>query len=289
MKLKARVPATSANLGPGFDCLALALDLYNEVTVDMDAKPVITWEGEGADELPTDGSDMVTRALASVARRTGMDLPSFALHGRNEIPLERGLGSSAAAAVAGIALATELLNGGEPNPDRLATFSLACEIERHPDNAAAAVYGGLTLAANGLEPVRLDPHPDLHPIALVPERLRLPTDRARWALPADVPRSDASFNVGRTALAVIALTQRPDLLAHALEDRLHQQARLSLVPEARDVFERIRSVGVPVCVSGSGPSLLAFGSGPRPVPDPGPGWRALPLSPSLRGASVEVS
>ncbi len=287
MKLVARVPATSANLGPGFDCLALALDLCNEVTIDTDAEPGVSWEGEGADELPTDGTDMVTRAMALVARRAGAELPPVALHGRNRIPLERGLGSSAAAAVAGIGLAGAMLGPQEGNPDPPTTFSLACELEGHPDNAAAAVYGGLTLAGSDLEPVRLDPHPDLRPVAVVPERLRLPTERARSALPGEVSRSDAAFNIARTALAVVALTERPDLLGEALEDRLHQQARLSLVPEARELFERIRSAGVPVCVSGAGPSLLAFESDSHPVPAPGPGWRALRLAPRASGAGVE--
>ncbi len=289
MKLVALVPATSANLGPGFDCLALALDLCNEVTIDTDAEPGVSWEGEGADELSTDGTDMVTRAMALVARRAGTDLPPVALHGRNRIPLERGLGSSAAAAVAGIALARAMLDRSDGNPDPSTTFSLACELEGHPDNAAAAVYGGLTLAGSDLEPVRLDPHPSLRPVALVPERLRLPTERARSSLPAEVSRSDAAFNIARTAVAVVALTERPDLLGEALEDRLHQQARLSLVPEASDVFERIRSAGVPVCVSGAGPSLLAFESDAHPVPDPGPGWRALRLAPRALGAGVEMA
>lgn len=286
MRLVARVPATVANLGPGFDCFGLALELCNEVSIDTDARPGVSWEGEGADELPTDGTDMVSRATRHVAGSAGRELPPFGLHGVNRIPLERGLGSSAAAAVAGIGLAYVLLDLLD-EPDPYTTFSLASELEGHPDNAAAAVYGGLTLAADDVRPVRLDPHPDLRPALLVPERLRLPTGEARRALGPQVPRADAVFNVQRTALAVVALTQRPDLLSDALEDRLHQDVRLSLIPEVREMFERVRAAGVPVCVCGAGSSLLAFESGSRAVPNPGPGWRVLRIAPRAAGAEVE--
>src|SRR5207249_2641983 len=143
MRLTATVPATSANLGPGFDCFGLALDLCNEVTVDTDEGPLVTWEGEGAAELPTDGSDMVGRAMAHAARQGGGPLPDCSRHGLNRIPLERGLGSSAAACVAGIMLADRLL-GLSLEPEEVLEF--AGEIEGHPDNAAAAIAGGLTLA-----------------------------------------------------------------------------------------------------------------------------------------------
>src|SRR5687767_3632388 len=149
MKLTARVPATSANLGPGFDCFGLALDLCNEVTVDTEAEPGVTWDGEGADELPTDGTDMVSRAIAhtvELQRRIhpGADVPAFGLHGLNRIPLERGLGSSSAAAVAGVALARILL-GPAGFDDPTTTFAYASELEGHPDNAAPATFGGLTV------------------------------------------------------------------------------------------------------------------------------------------------
>lgn len=287
MRLVARVPATVANLGPGFDCFGLALDLCNEVAVDTEAEPRVSWEGEGADELPTDGSDMVSRAMAFVASEMGRDLPPVALHGVNRIPLERGLGSSAAAAVAGIALAHGMLDPSNGPHDPYATFAMASRLEGHPDNAAAAVYGGLALAAGEIPPLRLDPHPDLRPAALIPEALRLPTDGARRALAPQVARADAVFNLGRAAMAVVALTQRPDLLGPALEDRLHQDVRLSLVPKVREVFERVRGAGVPVCVCGAGPSLLAFEGERRLVPDPGPGWRVLRVAPRAAGAEVE--
>jgi homoserine kinase len=277
-----RVPATSANLGPGFDCFGLALDLCNEVTVDTDAEPGIAWEGEGADELPTDGSDRISRTMAAVATAAGRQLPPLLLRARNAIPLERGLGSSAAAAVAGVLLADRLLGLGLGTDDVL---SSALGVEGHPDNAAAALLGGLTIAT-GEAVVRLDPHGALEPALLVPELL-LATGEARAALPAEVLATDAVFNLQRAALAVVALTERPAYLGLALEDRLHQRYRLDLVPEVRAVFDEVRAAGFPVCVSGAGPTLLAFeGEGSR-VPEPGDGWQVL--RPGVRAAGAEVS
>lgn len=284
-----RVPATSANLGPGFDCFGLALDLCNEATVDTEAAPGVSWQGEGADELPTDGSDMVTRAMRAVAERMRVELPSFALRSVNDVPLERGLGSSSAAAVAGVILASRLLELGI-HEDPYSIFSLAAEIEGHPDNVAPAVYGGFTIAAHGTLR-RLDPHLGIRPVAFVPDHIRLPTADARRALSGEVSRADAVFNVAHAALTVLALTGDPSLLTEALQDRLHQEARLALVPEAEETFELLRAANVPVCVSGAGPSLLAFGSEERPVPtvqDLGldQRWRVLPLSVRSRGAEL---
>ncbi len=220
MKLTARVPATSANLGPGFDCFGLALDLWNEVRVDTDAEPGVSWEGEGADELPTDGTDMVSKAMFHAVRVAGGIVPGLALHGVNRIPLERGLGSSAAACVAGISLADRILDLGLEPEDVL---DLATEIEGHPDNAAAAIAGGFTLAfGDGV--IRLDPHPDLRPVAFVPTDIRLPTGEARAALPELVSLRDAVHNAGHAAATVVALTSEPGLLTQTLGDRLHQQA-----------------------------------------------------------------
>lgn len=291
MRLTARVPATSANLGPGFDCFGLALDLCNEVTIDTEAEPGVTWEGEGADELPVDGTDMVSRAIAATARaqaqiHPGAAVPPFALHGVNRIPLERGLGSSSAAAVAGTALASSLLGPAGLADDPYSTFAHAAEIEGHPDNAAPAVYGGLTVIAEGFVR-RLDVHPAIEPIALVPEGSRVATDAARRALPEQVPLRDAVHNVAHGALAITAFTTGDlDLLAVALRDRLHEEVRLSLVPEVRAVMEALRQAQVPACLSGSGPTILAFGGGDRGIDDPGEGWRVMPLP--VRADGVEV-
>jgi homoserine kinase len=281
MRLTARVPATSANLGPGFDCFGLALDLCNEVTIDTEAEPGVTWEGEGAGELPTDGTDLVSRAIQSVSMSLANAVPpAVAVRGRNAIPLERGLGSSAAAVVAGVVLANRLLDG-PGDLERL--FDQAVAIEGHPDNVAAAVFGGFTVAyGDGV--ARLDPSSELRPVVLIPEA-RLATDEARRDLSPTIERGWGVFNVQRSALAVVALTQRPDLLRDALQDRLHQEARLARVPVVRAVFDRLRDEGIPVCVSGSGPSLLAF-EGEHPVPDPGDGWRVLRVPVRLTGVEV---
>jgi homoserine kinase len=283
VRLTVRVPATSANLGPGFDCFGLALDLCNEVTVDTEAEPGVSWEGEGADELPTDGSDMISRAIARAVSHEGVALPSLRMSAINRIPLERGLGSSSAAAVAGMLLGL-LLAEPSREVDPAAVVELAAEIEGHPDNAAACVYGGFTLAAEG-GVVRLDPHPSLRPVLLIPQA-RSSTRVSRRALDDRVPREDAVFNLQQSALTVVAITQRPELLSWALRDRLHEQLRLESIPEVLAVYRELAGAGVPVCLSGAGPSLIAFESEDRPVPDPGEGWRTL--RPAVRALGSEV-
>jgi homoserine kinase len=292
VRITVRVPATSANLGPGFDCFGLALDLCNEVTIDTEGEPGVTWEGEGADELPTDGSDMVSRAIAATVEQQsrihpGAGVPSFRLHGVNRIPLERGLGSSSAAAVAGVALARTLL-GPAGFDDPYATFAYASELEGHPDNAAAAAFGGLTVFAPGSGYVhRLEPHPDLDPVVLVPERLRLPTAAARSALTTTVDRRDAVFNIGHAALAVVALTQGDlDLLLVALHDRLHESVRAAMVPETATLLDALRHGQLAACLSGAGPSVLAFERRGHLVGDLPDGWRAI--RPGVRTEGVEV-
>ena len=277
MRITVRVPATSANLGPGFDCFGLALELCNEVTLDTDAEPGVEWRGEGAGELPTDGSDLVSRTIAHVASLHDLSPPPLRLIGRNSIPLERGLGSSSAAAVAGVVLGSLVLDPAfgdrrSADNDALSVFALAAEVEGHPDNAAPATFGGFTIAVPGGSVRRLDPHPDLRPVALVPSKVRLATGAARAALPGMVARDDAVFNAAHAALMVHAMTREPSLLVEAMQDRMHQAVRLSLVPEVEEAFEAMRGKGVAVCVSGSGPSLLAFEMEGQLLPELGPDW-----------------
>lgn len=274
MRLVARVPATVANLGPGFDALGLAVELRNEVVADTERAPSIEVEGEGEGELPTDASNLLFRTMAYLSRETGRPLPPVALRCVNRIPLERGLGSSAAAVVAAVLLADRLTGAGL---EADALLQVAVDIEGHPDNVAACLRGGLVvcyLSQDGWRAERLEPHPGIRPVLVIPTEERLATDDARRVLPRQVPLADAAFNAGRAALAVVALTNRPGLLREALEDRLHQGRRLPLVPAARAVFEELRSAGVPVCVAGSGPSLLAFEMEGLRVPELGPAWRA---------------
>src|SRR3954462_2350894 len=201
MRVTVRVPATSANLGPGFDTFGLALDLCNEVTVDTEAPPGGTWEGAGAAELPVAGSDLVSTTRASIASSMQTPLPPLAMHGVNRIPLARGLGSSSAATVAGGVLASRVLalgiDGGDAAPadrDAFSVFAEAARIEGHPDNAAPAAFGGLTIAVGGAGH-RPEPHAERRTVGAVPS-VRLDTASAREALPERVAMADAVFNLG---------------------------------------------------------------------------------------------
>jgi homoserine kinase len=278
-----RVPATSANLGPGFDCFGLALDLCNEVVFDTAGRASVGWRGEGAGELPTDGSDLIQTSMRSVAG--GRSLPRAAMRAHNEIPLARGLGSSSAAVVAAVAAALVFL---DEEVTEMAVFERAAEIEGHPDNAAPACFGGFTIASPGGSVRVLRPHENLRPVVLVPTHLRLPTGEARAALSASVAREDAVYNVAHAALMVEAISRDPALLGEAMRDRLHERARLDLVPEARTVLEAVRAAGIPACVSGAGPSLLAFPPAGAEVPDPGGPWVVRPLGTRVRGFELDV-
>jgi homoserine kinase len=283
VRLTASVPATAANLGPGFDCFGLALDLCNEVTFEPGVNPRVSWEGEGAAELPTDGSDLVSRAIAATAERSGREAPTGAIRGLNRIPLERGLGSSASAAVAGVALADAALGLGlEPTT----MLEIASALEGHPDNAAAAVLGGFTMVLDDRVVARFDPDPDLRPTLFVPSDLRVSTDAAREALPETVPHADAASNAGHAALTAVALLHDPGLLPGAMRDRLHEDVRLALVPEVRATFDRLREAGLAVCVSGSGPTLLAFERDDVVTPDPQEGWTVLRVR--VRATGVDI-
>ena len=291
MRVTVRVPATSANLGPGFDCFGLALDLWNEVTIETDAEPGVQWEGERAEELPVDGSDLISRTIAHVGSFHEMTPPPLRLSGVNHIPLERGLGSSSAATVAGVVLGSRLFDlsidghNTSSGHDPYSVFALAATIEGHPDNAAPAAFGGFTMAMPDGLVHRLDPHPSLRPVVLVPS-VRMSTAEARRALPPKVALEDAVFNAAHAALMVQAVTRDPALLRTAMRDRLHQQIRLSLLPEVLAMFRVVSDAKVPVCLSGAGPSLLAFESGSAVVPDPGPGWTVL--HPGVRSTGFEV-
>jgi homoserine kinase len=267
----------------------MALEFCNTFTVDTlgpGETPSVQWDGEGSGELPTDGTDLVSTSLAHMARVHRTSLPPLRLHGVNQIPLERGLGSSSSAVVAGVLLADAIL-GLALSADGL--LAAAVEVEGHPDNVAPALRGGLILSYRSKEGWRAESLPlsnDLRPVALIPRGERIPTEEARRVLPDQVSREDAIFNASRAALVVHALGARPDLLRDALEDRLHQDARLALVPAVQVVFERLLAAGIPVCVSGAGPTLLAFETDERPMIDLGQEWELRRLVPRLRGASL---
>ena len=259
------VPATSANLGPGFDALGLALDLHDVIEAHtVPAEPggslTVAVEGFGADDLPRDASHLVVQAMHVVFKLAGQEPPAIDLRCVNGIPHGRGLGSSAAAIVAGVLAARALVEGGPDLVDDEAVLAVAAGLEGHPDNVAPCLLGGLTLAWNPGErarAIRLDVHPDVRPVLCVPDQT-LPTETARGLLPEVVPHADASRNAARAALLIEALRNRPDLLWDATEDHLHQNYRAEAMPETSALVTRLRSSGLPAVVSGAGPSVLVL-------------------------------
>lgn len=255
------VPATSANLGPGFDTLGLALALHDELTARVRPEGIeVSVTGEGAGVLPGDESHLVIAAMLATFELLGDRPPGLALRCRNRIPHARGLGSSAAAIVAGIRLARSLVEGGADRLDAAGALRLAAVLEGHPDNVAACLLGGLTLAwtqESGACAVRLPLSPAVHPLVFVPARPAL-TAAARAALPATVAHHDAAFALSRVALLTHALARAPQLLLAATEDRLHQPYRAAAMPETAALVARLRAAGVPAVVSGAGPSVLAL-------------------------------
>lgn len=259
MRVKVSVPATTANLGPGFDCLGLALGLYNTVQLETIGGGLrISIDGEGARLIPTDASNLVYRAVYELFMHVGRPVPALHIHLSNGIPVMSGLGSSSAAVVGGLVAGNALLR--EPlAPDEL--LDLAIEIEGHPDNAAPSLLGGLVVvvADTGTPVYRRIETPSLRVVVAVPA-FQLATVEARAALPELVPRSDAVFNLGRTALVVHSLAHADyDLLAAVMDDRLHQPYRTGLIPGLTDVFRAARQAGAAgVALSGAGPSVIAF-------------------------------
>ena len=260
--VRVRVPATSANLGPGFDALGLALSLYDEVDAWVcESGLSIEISGEGADLAGAGEDHLIVRAMRAAFAVTGSQPPGLGLRCVNRIPHGRGLGSSAAATVAGILAARALATAGaDALPDR-ALLGLATEFEGHPDNVAACLGGGLTIAwtADGWpRMVRLEPLPSIRPVICVgPVPVR--TEVARKLLPGQVPHRDAVANAGRSALLVAALTQAsatPGALLAATRDWLHQDYRAEAMPETAALTGRLRSAGLPAVVSGAGPSVL---------------------------------
>lgn len=259
------VPATTANLGPGFDTLGLALSVYDVLTVTASDEPGVRVDvhGVGAGEVPTDETNLVARAILRVFDEVGEEAPGLDLVARNTIPHGRGLGSSGAAVVSGIVAAKGLLEGiVDLDADRL--LDIATSMEGHPDNVAPALFGGLTIAwtgPNGPQHKRLLPHRSVSPLLLVPEQT-MSTALARSLQPDSVPHADAIFNVSRSTLLIAALIQSPELLSTATEDRLHQSYRASAMPETDRMITLLRAAGHAAVVSGAGPSILVLASDP---------------------------
>lgn len=266
-KVIVEVPATTANMGPGFDVLGLALDIYN--TVEMAVLPddeglVIEATGEGAELLHRTGSRLLVEAAMRVFSEAGIDPPSLWIRQHTRIPFFSGLGSSAAAIVGGMVAANTLLVEPLP-PDKL--LDLAAEMEGHPDNVAPALFGGLVAACRteaGIKHVSIQPPATLLVVLAIPD-YQLATKRSRDALPAMVPFEDAVFNLGRMALLVAAMFSGDySQLSWAMEDRLHQPYRSKLVPGLEDVFAAAQDAGALATVlSGAGPTVVSFMTGNR--------------------------
>lgn len=301
--VRVSVPATSANLGPAFDCAGLALGLRDDIEVeviDIASEPAaqVHVSGEGAGRVPMGERHLVVRAvrraLAALDATPGQ-AATLRLDCRNAIPQGRGLGSSAAAIIGGLVLGRALVAGGASRLSDEQILRLALEFEPHPDNVAAALLGGCTLSwfddpqdHDTVHATRLLPDPRIRMAVAIPPT-SLSTSSARRHLPTHVPLVDAAFNAGRSALLVAALTTAPDLLIAATEDRLHQEARRDLYPESMALVDRLRVQGIAAVISGAGPTVLAFG-----VEEPGlleahlrstapQGWRTLELHASAVG------
>ena len=269
------VAASSANLGPGFDSLGLALSLYDEIHVETTESGLEVYvEGEGEGQVPLDASHLVVRAVERGLEAAGLRADGLIVRSRNAIPHSRGLGSSAAAVVGGLAAANGLVSQTDSatlSDDEL--VQLSSEFEGHPDNASAAVLGGGVVSwTEGEGPharyaaARLRLHPDVHLFPAVPQ-IRSSTAETRAVLPGHVSHADARFNLSRAALLVVALTERPDLLMAATEDRLHQPQRAAALPASAEYLAVLRRCGVAAVLSGAGPAVIAFSTEPELPPE----------------------
>ena len=290
-KVRVKVPATSANLGSGFDTVGLALDYHDELEFTLSADPVNTAaqvmiEGEGEDTLPRDETHLVVSTFRRACQTFGLGRVGFILQAHNNIPQARGMGSSAEAIVAGIAAAAAFAQDDDLNRD--AVFELAAAIEGHPDNVAPAVYGGLTMSwdmetaegvgsvpipggepmHNGFHTINYRVADDLTAAVFVPD-YELSTEKARQALPASVPYHDAVFNVSRVGLLPGAMNpsvlhgslDANAVLFSATQDCLHQPYRKDLMAPSWELIESLRDHGYAAAVSGAGPCVLVLHDG----------------------------
>ena len=304
-----RPPATSANLGPGIDAFGLALELRDEVTVEiLESGLEVEVEGEDAGSLPLDEQHLIVRSLRAAFARLDAHPPGLRVRCVNRIPHGRGLGSSSAAICAGLMAARALVADGELLLDVYGVLDLANELEGHPDNVAPCLVGGFTTAwqqPDGVDVLRLDPADGVSAVLFVPSQ-PLSTHVARGLLPKDVPHADATFNAGRSGLLALALTspgldpvRRRELLFAGTADRLHQGYRAPAMPDSAELIERLRADGHPAVVSGAGPSVLAFGvAGAPPLKaaeyarsgnpgTSGPQWRASSIPVAAVGVAVD--
>ena len=299
-KVVVEVPATTANLGPGFDTLGMALTIHDSLTATVVRTPGIRVDvhGVGEGEVPTDETNLIARSMAHAFASKKIPVPGVHLVAHNVIPHGRGLGSSGAAIVSGVMAAKGLLEGiVEFSASEL--LALATDMEGHPDNIAPSLFGGLTIAwmtEEGPKHKKLSVHRGVSLVVAVPEDASMSTQLARSLQPETVPHQDAIFNLSRSALLIAALIQSPELLFEATEDRLHQNYRASAMKDTDELLQKLRSQGYPAVVSGAGPSVLVL------CPDPGQRldiaqvveahgggkWTSHMLTVDERGATVEA-
>lgn len=291
--IRVRVPATSANLGPGFDALGLALELYDDVVVRVTDEPGLTVDvaGMGAASVPRNARHLVVKSMRATFKLLGGAPAGLEVVCANRIPHSRGLGSSAAAIVAGVVAARALVVGGTERMDDAAALAYAAELEGHPDNVAACLLGGLTIAwsdASGARAIRSPIADAVAPVVFVPGSSSS-TKAARKLLPDSVPHADAVANAARAALLVEALRSHPEDLLDATEDRLHQPYRAPAMPRTAALVTELRDAGIPAVVSGAGPTVLALtttGTREQAVTYARRGWTALPLDIDHKGAHL---
>ena len=299
-KVLVEVPATTANLGPGFDTLGMALTIHDTLTATVVDTPGIRVDvhGVGEGEVPTDETNLIARSMAHAFASKQIPVPGVHLEAHNVIPHGRGLGSSGAAIVSGVMAAKGLLEGiVEFSASEL--LALATDMEGHPDNIAPSLFGGLTIAwmtEEGPKHKKLSVHRGVSLVVAVPEDASMSTQLARSLQPETVPHQVAIFNLSRSALLIAALIQSPELLFEATEDRLHQNYRASAMKDTDELLQKLRSQGYPAVVSGAGPSVLVL------CPDPGQRldiaqvveahgggkWTSHMLTVDERGATVEA-
>ena len=292
--VRVSVPATSANLGPGFDALGLSLDLRDQLEAEVlpGSGLEIDVAGEGADDVPRDGSHLVVRSMHAAFDALGERPPGLRLTCRNVVPHARGLGSSSAAIVGGLVLARGLVEGGTDRLDDDALFGLAAAIEGHPDNVAPALFGGFTISGHtgdAFWSTGAPLAPEVGAVVLVPPD-GLSTEAARGLLPASVPHADAAANAGRAALLVAALAGQPRLLLEATRDLIHQDYREPAMPVSLALVHSLRSAGHAAVVSGAGPTVLVLTTATTDTdallelaPE---GWRSSYVAIGVAGATV---
>ena len=298
-KVVVEVPATTANLGPGFDTLGMALTIQDRLSATVVDTPgiLVDVHGVGEGEVPTDETNLIARSMAHAFASKKIPMPGIHLEAHNVIPHGRGLGSSGAAIVSGVMAAKGLLEGiAEFSASEL--LALATDMEGHPDNIAPSLFGGLTIAwmtDEGPKHKKLSVHRGVSLVVAVPEDSSMSTQLARSLQPETVPHQDAIFNLSRSALLIAALIQSPELVFEATEDRLHQNYRASAMKDTDALLQSLRAKGYAAVVSGAGPSVLILCPDPGQRLDiaqvveahPGGTWTSHMLTVDERGATVE--